>query len=110
MLEDKVIGPLYKTILLRPRAGPAIDRYFLGPLPISVSKINLIVSMFCLGIWLVLVSRSISGSWCDGPNRWSYISTIAITLAVALFMFFGVKTHLGPHNHQLFRRQTRIDD
>lgn len=40
MLEDDVIGPLYKTILHRPKETHFIDAYITGPLPISVSKIN----------------------------------------------------------------------
>ena len=46
LLEDKVIGPLHKTTLASNRP--------------SVSKINLVVSYFVLGVWLCLAINSVS--------------------------------------------------
>jgi hypothetical protein len=52
LLEGKVIGPLYKTVL----SDEGISfRKFSGPYPFSVSKLNQILSLFVLGLFLLLV-------------------------------------------------------
>src|ERR1039458_6808242 len=60
MLEDEIIGPLYKTLLYRPDAKKLrekMERLLIGPAFISVSKINQWVSIFTLCIWMVLISH-----------------------------------------------------
>ena len=56
-LEDAVTGPLYKTILNRKQY-----RFFplTGPFAFSVSKINTLLSLFVIFIWLFLAIQSIS--------------------------------------------------
>ena len=51
MLEDNVIGPLFKTTLKRPGNYEWYEWLVTGPLPYSVSKINLWVNAFILCIW-----------------------------------------------------------
>ncbi|MBK5458950.1 RipA family octameric membrane protein [Peribacillus sp. TH27] len=57
MLEDKVIGPLYKTAInmKHPKMIHIFDEY-----PFSVSKINQILSLFLCIVWIFLGCRSIS--------------------------------------------------
>jgi hypothetical protein len=54
ILEDDVIGPLYKTVSKRPRATDVVDRigdFLTGPRDYSVSKINQLVSLFVTAVW-----------------------------------------------------------
>ncbi len=60
MLEDETVGPLYKTILHRPENRRFLEKHILGPQSISVSKVNLIVSIFAICIWLALIVHSLT--------------------------------------------------
>lgn len=54
LLEDYIIGPLFKTILLRHKLYEFNPRdLIIGPQPFSVSKINQILSLFVTIIWFV---------------------------------------------------------
>lgn len=108
MLEDEIVGPLYKTILHRPANRNFLETYFLGPQAISVSKVNLIVSIFTLCIWIALVKHSLSAFHFTDPASWRYLVIGVITLFFILFMRFGAKTHLGPHEHVVTKRKTKI--
>ncbi|PRP70992.1 hypothetical protein BUE93_08520 [Chromobacterium amazonense] len=55
LLEDEVIGPLYKTIA----HGPAAWNPLTASAQYSVSKINQILSLFVLAFWAVLFLKSI---------------------------------------------------
>ena len=67
MLEDKVTGPLYKTILQRPPKDDIFDKYVTGPGNISVSKTNQIVNLFVLCIWIFLAYTSLDKIGFDLP-------------------------------------------
>src|SRR6266542_2126084 len=54
MLEDGLAGPLYKTILRRPKPERFVEKWIDGPAPISVSKINQWVSLFTVVLWVLL--------------------------------------------------------
>ena len=71
LLEDNITGPLYKTVLSRPdkdmaSANSEIDKettfekYITSPRPISVSKINQLVSLYTLLLWIGLSIYSIT--------------------------------------------------
>ncbi len=108
MLEDEVVGPLYKTILHRPENRKFFEKHILGPQAISVSKVNLIVSMFTLCIWLVLLIHSLPPFHYTYPVSWKHVAVGAITLFFMIFMRLGAKTHLGPHEHVVTKRKTNI--
>jgi hypothetical protein len=58
LLEDEVIGPLYKTVSERPReVGPfkRIEGFLTGPFKYSVSKVNQLVSLFVVCVWPLLI-------------------------------------------------------
>jgi hypothetical protein len=69
MLEDDVIGPLYRTIAGRPpiaehdALGPRgyrhLKHFLTGPGAFSVSKINQIVSLFVTILWLPMIGMVI---------------------------------------------------
>src|ERR1051326_3059131 len=65
MLEDEHTGPLYKTVLHREEQTDLIEKYILGPAPISVSKVNQWVSSFTLCIWAALVWHALPPFDCS---------------------------------------------
>jgi len=107
MLENDVVGPLYKTVLHRPEKRQLFEQYVLGPQAISVSKINLIVSIFTIAIWLALLIHSLPPFHCSDPISWRHVAIGGITFLFMLFMCLA-RTRLGPHERVLTDRETRI--
>lgn len=56
LLEDNITGPLYKSKLVRPSEDSVLEKYFLGPAPYSVSKINQIIALFTMLLWLTFIA------------------------------------------------------
>jgi hypothetical protein len=108
MLEDGVVGPLYKTILHRPKKRKFIEKYILGPQAISVSRVNLMVSIFTLFIWVALSLHSLPEFHRINPISWKHVIVGMITLFFIVAMCLKGKTHLGSHQHAVTRRTTRI--
>jgi hypothetical protein len=91
MLEDKIVGPLFKT---------TIDSRLhslgnlVGPFPFSVTKINHIINLYTIAIWLFLAVRYliIHGnlfSFAAEPN-WNLIVLSLLTgAAIFAFIKFG---------------------
>ncbi|MDI1361956.1 hypothetical protein [Methylotenera sp.] len=109
MLEDDVIGPLYKTILHRPAESDFVENYITGPAAISASKTNQWVSLFTLFIWLALILHSLP--------EFNPIYTISVrhvvvalgTLTFACLMLYKGKTHKGSYHHVAEKRGTKIN-
>ncbi len=108
MLENGVVGPLYKTILQRPENRKFFEKHVLGPQAISVSKVNLIVSIFTLCIWVALVIHALPSFHGTDPVSGKHVAIGVITLFFIGFMRLGAKTHLGSHEHAVIKRTTRI--
>ena len=84
MLENSVIGPLYKTVLCD------ADLHFIklwGPYPFSVSKLNQILSLFVVVLFFVLavstLHRHYQISWPPDP-----LSTVVVLLSIAAVATF----------------------
>jgi hypothetical protein len=79
LLEDSVIGPLYKTVL-----SDESLRFWRpwGPYPFSVSKLNQILSLFVVVLFLMLVGATISEYSCIGFHPDAF-AVLVITLTVA---------------------------
>jgi hypothetical protein len=108
MLEDEVHGPLYKTILHRPANGRFLEKYVVGPKAISVSKVNLLVSIFTLCIWLALLFHSLPPFHLSSPISWKHVEVGAITLVFVICMSCRTKSYLGPNERILTKRSTQI--
>jgi hypothetical protein len=103
MLEDGIVGPLYKTVLRGPE-----EVSLMGPKALSVSRINQWVSLFTICIWLALLQNSLrdaSGTWAVSKK---HIVIGAITLVFALLMYFGAKSHLGAQTRIVTKRSTHL--
>jgi len=108
MLEDSVIGPLYKTVLHRPATKSILENCITGPMAISASKTNQIVSLFTLILWIVLAFYSIYISY---QSVLYYIGEGAVGLITVIFfllLLFGNKTHQGSYRHVAEKRKTEI--
>jgi hypothetical protein len=108
MLEDEAVGPLYKTILHRPANRNFLEQHLLGPQAVSVSKVNLMVSIFTLCIWVVLFVHSLPPFNLTLPVSWKHVTVGLLTLFFIIFIRFGSKTHLGSHDHVVTKRKTKI--
>jgi hypothetical protein len=85
LLEDEVMGPLYKT---------GINRYMYKffdlteAYPFSVSRINQILSLFVAATWLFLVIHSIASmNWNADSDRITFGVMSSFTL-LAVYLFF----------------------
>lgn len=110
MLEDRVTGPLYKTVLSRPSSKKLFERFVTGPEEISVSKTNQIVSLFTLLIWLVLAYIALEPIGSDLPLSYKRIVVAAITIAFCILIVRDGRTWLGAHIHDAELRHTKIAD
>jgi hypothetical protein len=108
MLEDAVTGPLYKTVLHRPRQTKIAEKYIIGPAAISVSKINQWVSSFALCIWIALVVHVLPFRLTYRPSI-KHIIIAAITLLFATLMSWQGKTAKGHPPRVRSKREGRIE-
>ncbi|MFM5135421.1 RipA family octameric membrane protein [Aeromonas rivipollensis] len=116
LLEDKVTGPLYKTLLERPGHINLAEKLITGPLSVSVSKINQWVSIFIVFAWCLLVGFSAYNSLKPlglSKEQWLNIGLHALVIVIALavcFMMFGFgQTHKDKHSPTVVERETKIE-
>ena len=108
MLEDRIIGPLFKTILKRKFPENGFEKFVTGPSSFSVSKINLIVNLFTLVIWVALALVAL---W---PIGWAYplsylrLVVAAITAVFVFFLHHQGKTFTDKHTHEASLRKSAI--
>lgn len=85
LLEEEVMGPLYKT---------GINRYayrFLNltdAYPFSVSKINQILNLFIIAIWLFLIGRTVLSAWPTSATERMTAGIISVITIVSLVVLF----------------------
>ena len=111
MLEDDVIGPLFKTVLSRRPAESRIERLtniLAGPWPLSVSKINQIISIYVVILWLVLLDRSLSPYSIDLSINWDHAILVGGTFFACMSFVVSGKSFKGPHGHSAELRESNI--
>lgn len=110
MLEDGVNGPLYKTILTRPKATKFFEKYVNGPLPISVSKINQWVSLFVILIWIFLAFNVVPKFSRSSSVDFRYVVVAILSVGFSIAVFFGSRTKLDGHKHSMTVKKISIID
>lgn len=117
LLEDEITGPLYKTVLERPKLNTLSEKLVTGPLSVSVSKINQWVSVFVLVIWLSLATypayktlTSLNISTRDWLILCAYAFIIIVAFICCLFMLKKGRTDRGDYTPKVIERKTRIED
>jgi hypothetical protein len=112
LLEDSVIGPLYKTVLGRrsPKTSfEAFKNIMTGPSSFSVSGINHIISIYVFFLWLVILIKSIGPISLASPINWLY-SILVLATALACIAFWTLaRTHAGDHEHVAKLRNSKIN-
>jgi hypothetical protein len=113
MLEDSINGPLYKVVLSRPEPKGVWEWFvhgLTGPSPISVSKINQLISLYITVLWIGLLCYSLPPFQANLPVNWYYAGLTAMTAVLcALFATIG-RTWRGGHSHQATIRSVGIQD
>jgi hypothetical protein len=112
MLEDGITGPLYKTILHRPKNANRILRAIEGPAPFSVSQINQWVSLFTLLIWLCLIWVVLPPFDLDAGISAKHAAIGTSTGLAALLLLFRTKSNIvkGDKHSMSVTRTAVIDE
>ena len=109
-LEDEKLGPLYKTVTAKENFK---IWYPLRAYPFSVAKINQVLNLYVLAIWLFLIVFSFSERF-NLTERFELFNEIIICLitVVAIFaMFKWAKTDFKiRHSFNFVVRQLPDDD
>ncbi len=105
LLEDSVIGPLYKTVL-----SDADLRFWRlwGPYPFSVSKLNQTLSLFVLLLFLLLTATTLLEYFHFGlPIDLFATTMIVLTVGAVCILWFKGQTgslHKVSHVHAELRK------
>lgn len=101
MLEDGITGPIYKTVLDKKRYD------------YSVSKINLCVSCFVFGIWLILLIYQMGNIFttkkaCGGILFCIIIVLLILATLIVLKFLYSVKTNKEDKVFEFRLRKSKI--
>lgn len=111
MLEDSVNGPLYKVVLERSVPKNLNDRavhLLTGPSPVSVSKINQLISLFVTVIWIILLCYSLPPFRVGAPINWFYVFVISTALLACSGFYLLCGTYVGGSSHRATKRTAKI--
>jgi hypothetical protein len=112
LLEDPVIGPLYKTVLHDEGMHPL--RLF-GAFRFSVSKINIILSLFVMLLFLGLLAKTLVGEYwllfCvgGGGSARVWVNFAVVTLTVLAIICLCSKGLTKLHDATRPKRITSIE-
>jgi len=110
LLEDDIIGPLYKTVTetVCDGKGKNIIRHLKGvlidPKALSVSKINQIVSLFIFLIWVALVFISLFPAKHTEEIAWGCIVVVSMGVITCIVIPLAAKTNIKD---KLIKSKTR---
>jgi len=111
MLEDETIGPLYKTVLTRPDST-CVSEYIVGvitgPSPLSVSKINQIISLYVTGLWGFLLYKALPPFSCAAPVKWEYVGLVVFALMSCIAFLTLGRTYGGSYRHVAKQRNAEV--
>jgi hypothetical protein len=118
MLEDGVIGPLYKTIAGRPPVGEHValgspisrraKHYLTGPSPFSVSKINQIVSVFVTALWIPMIARAVGPVSLTARIDWFNVAVVSLAAGTCIVMFVFGRSDSIDYSFAVTQRTSRI--
>jgi len=111
MLEGDIIGPLYKIMLKRqPPIGfyRHISEFITGPSPLSVSRINQIISLYVTVLWLFLLYKVLPPFSYTAPINWEFVTLIGLSLMACIGFITVGKTYGGSHESLAFQRNAEV--
>jgi hypothetical protein len=103
LLEDEVMGPLYKSVLNPPasRFWNLTDAY-----PFSPSRINQLVGLFVILVWLFLIGRTLFVAMTFPCSRLLVCGAMAaITLGASVVLFVMGRTREGGKDLRFYRQK-----
>ena len=93
LLEDEVTGPLYKVVLSRRNPNTIkgkVAHLISGPSPVSVTKINQIISLYISFLWLGVLCYALPSFDLSAKINWFYtVLIIASFVTCILFLKLG---------------------
>jgi hypothetical protein len=111
LLEDGVVGPLYKTILSRPAgSGTVMQKLVTGPSNISVSKTNQIVNLFTMAVWLLLGWNILPPFAVSSEPSFKHIIISTITIVCCVLILRTGRTDDCDYEHEAKKRNSKILD
>jgi hypothetical protein len=115
LLEDDVIGPLYKTRIGRPNKkaqnlSDLLQKWVTGPAAISVSKTNQIVNLFVMIVWLLLGWNVLEPFSLKTQLSFEHIAISAITVIFCTLILIKGTTDECDYEHVAIKRTSKISD
>ena len=111
MLENPINGPLYKVVMSRSEPKGIQENLIhlaTGPSPLSVSKINQLISLFVTLIWIVLLFYSLPEFKKGAEFNWLYIMFVGLTVSTCLGFITLGRTYGGGYWHRATKRTAKI--
>lgn len=113
LLEDKIFGPLYKTLTMRPDRSTSFSDlvidFFVAPKPFSVSKVNQLVSTFIALIWGFILFSSVSPLCIFGCTiEWEKVIPLSLALLTCAGFWLAGKYQEGKHKPLVFLREISV--
>lgn len=115
MLENKVHGKLYKTVLERPRPNrffskDGIKHFFVAPQSYSVSKINQLVSIYVVWIWVFLAFGTAFKKQLQNCSCLEWFVFLPLGFGVLAFLGFVTlaRSSKSTQTPKAFRSKIRI--
>ena len=104
LLEDEVVGPLYKTIAQAPES----NNWLTASGAYSVSKINQILSFFVSLFWLGLIIKSV---WRNPSLQFDIFigGALTLTLLAAFCLFYYGRSEIDQTKTTLHKRQISVE-
>jgi hypothetical protein len=111
VLEDKITGPLYKIVMSRnamTTIGEKAVHLFTGPSPISVSKINQLISLYVFILWGCLFFYSLPEFGLDKKVNWFYVALVSLSAAACILFVWLGRSYGGGYFHVAKLRKSRV--
>jgi hypothetical protein len=117
LLEDEVIGPLYKTIAKEEHLQPRglwrricfeLERVLVTEASISVAKVNQLTSVFVVLAWVGLLIYALPRFDFGAPVEWKYV--VAIVISAGFCVLFWKMCKSKPHESRtkLTKRKVNV--
>lgn len=109
MLEDEVTGPLYKVILTSndPKSHFEKTKHLItGSTPFSVSKINQIISLYVLVLWVCLLMYSLPEFNTSSGCNTLYSVVIGISIITCILFFILGRSNIS-NEYNLYKAAIR---
>ncbi len=109
-LEDNVTGPLYKVVLSRNQTGSTKDKavhILTGPSPLSVSKINQLISLYVSILWCALLIYSLPKFGLTKSFNLFYLFLVGLSFTTCLLFLILGKSYSGGYYHTATLRKSR---